>query len=345
MAANPLPTDLDALLTLGEDAADGAAAHAATIGLLQNTEARIRADIATLRTAKLNSETAKAAKVVATAAQTVADSNGKAAIGAASSVLAVRYGSTWSTAWEPTGFPNNSIGVPRLIVERMNLLQSLHDYFAANPTHENAPLNVTATQFATLFTALSNARSAVHAAITAAATALAARRNAETGLRRRLRGTIDELAQLLDDTDPRWYAFGLVPPALEDTPEQPTGLVLNPQPDGTILADWADASRATGYRVEILIVGVDAAFHLFASVTDSDATLSGVPAGATVQVRVIAVNAAGDTSPPSDVVEVLVPGTPVQPVTLSWVWNPTLMAASFNWNASTNPNLSQYQLR
>ena len=313
MAANPLPDDLDALLTLGEDAADGATAHAATIGLLQNTEARIRADIATLRTAKLNSETAKATKVAATAVQTVADSNGKAAIGAASNVLTVRYGSPWSTAWAPTGFPNNSIGVPRRIAERMNLLESLHQYFVANPTHENAPLSVTSAQFATLFTALSDARSAVNAAITASATALAGRGNAETGLRRRLRGTIDELGQLLDDTDPRWYAFGLVPPALEDTPDQPTGLVLNPQPDGTILADWADAPRATGYRVEVLVVGVDLAFHLFASVTDSDATLSGLPAGATVQVRVIAVNADGDASLPSDVVEVLVPVAPVTP--------------------------------
>jgi hypothetical protein len=300
-------------LTLGEDVADGAAAHGATIGLLQNTETRIRADIATLRTAKLNHETAKAAKVSATATQTIADSNGKAAIGAASSVLAVRYGSTWSTAWEPTGFPNNSIGVPRLIAERMNLLESLHQYFLANPTHENAPLNVTSAQFATLFTALSDARSAVNAAVTAAATALATRLAAERALRRRLRGTIDELGQLLDDDDPRWYAFGLIPSALEDTPEQPTGLLLNPQPDGTILADWADAPRASGYRLEILIVGVDPAFHLFLSVTDSDATLSGLAAGATVQVRVIAVNAEGDTSPPSDVVTVQVPAPVVEP--------------------------------
>jgi len=93
----------------------------------------------------------------------------------------------------------------------------------------------------------------------------------------------------------------------------PTGLVLNPQPDGTILANWAGAPGATGYRVEVLVVGVDPAFHLLASVTDSDATLSGLPAGATVQVRVIAVNADGDASPPSDVVEVLVPVAPVTP--------------------------------
>jgi len=59
MAANPLPQGLDELLALAEDMADGAAAHGVAIGLLQNTEPRIRADIAPLRTAKLNYETAK----------------------------------------------------------------------------------------------------------------------------------------------------------------------------------------------------------------------------------------------------------------------------------------------
>ena len=54
MAANPLPDDLDGLLSMAEDMADGAAAHGVAIGLLQNTEARIRADITALRTRETN---------------------------------------------------------------------------------------------------------------------------------------------------------------------------------------------------------------------------------------------------------------------------------------------------
>jgi len=312
MAANPLPSNLDPLLSYSEDVADGMAAHGAVIGILQNTEPRIRTDITGLRTAKLIHETSKATKVTAVATQTVKDSNGKAVIAAASNVLAVRYGATWSTAWEPTGFPNNSIGVPRRIDERLNLLASLRDYFTANPTHENAPLGVTAAAFATLFTELSDARSAVNAAIADAAAKLALRDAAESTLRRRLRGTIEELTQLLDPLDSRWYAFGLLPPGAEDTPDQVTGVILTAGPAGSgiVHGDWPDAARATSYRVYIQVVGVDPDFRLYDTVSDSDVTISSLPPGATVRVRVVAVNAEGNEAPPSDVVEIVVPATP-----------------------------------
>jgi hypothetical protein len=42
------------------------------------------------------------------------------------------------------------------------------------------------------------------------------------------------------------------------------------------------------------------------TVTDSDATLTGLPSGATVQVRVTAANEAGE-SQPSAVVQIVVP--------------------------------------
>ena len=50
MAANPLPPGIDNLFTLAEDMADGLIAHEATIGILQNTEARMRADLTAART-------------------------------------------------------------------------------------------------------------------------------------------------------------------------------------------------------------------------------------------------------------------------------------------------------
>lgn len=50
MATNSIPHGIDELMTLAEDAADGAAIHKAAIGLLQNTETALRADAAALQT-------------------------------------------------------------------------------------------------------------------------------------------------------------------------------------------------------------------------------------------------------------------------------------------------------
>ena len=57
------------------------------------------------------------------------------------------------------------------------------------------------------------------------------------------------------------------------------------------------------------VVGVDADFVAAATVTDSDATISGLPPGSTVRIRVTAVNDAGE-SQPSATVEIVIPVNP-----------------------------------
>ena len=48
MANNEIPKTYDPLIELMEDAADGAATHGVAVGLKQNTEAAIRADLLAL---------------------------------------------------------------------------------------------------------------------------------------------------------------------------------------------------------------------------------------------------------------------------------------------------------
>jgi hypothetical protein len=307
MASNVLPSGLDALFTLAEDMADGLNAHAAAIGILQNTEAKVRADLLAAQTAQNNYVASRAAKIGLTTAQTVADSNAKAFIGITRDVLAVTLGGQWSQVWEATGFPNQSLAIPAKIDERQALLAALQAYLTANPTKENAPLGVTAAQAGTLLTALSDARSAVNNGLVENGQKKALRDTAERTLRTRLRGTIDELDQLLDDNDPRWHAFGLIPPAQIGPPDRPANLVLTQGVAGSVLADWADSARAVAYRVYKQVVGVDPDFVLAVTVSDSDCTLSGLPSGATVKVKVVAVNADGDESPPSETKQILVP--------------------------------------
>ncbi|MBI3461570.1 MAG: hypothetical protein HY000_00705 [Planctomycetes bacterium] len=237
MAANALPSGIDALFTLAEDMADGCHTYEVAIGILQNTEARIRADLVAAQTAQTSFLTAKGAKPGFTTARQVADSNAQALIGLSRDVPAPSLGGQWSAAWEATGFPNQSLAVPSRSEERQALLASLQPYFTANPAKENAPLNVTAARAGTLFTALSDARSAANANLTDIGQKKALRDTTETRLRRRTRGLSDELGQLLEDDDPRWEAFGLVRPGGTDLPDRVEHLVLTASVPGTVLVD------------------------------------------------------------------------------------------------------------
>lgn len=307
MASNSLPDGIEALFTLAEDMADGLNAHQVALGVLQNTETKTRTDLTAGQMAQANFLAARTAKTVLITTQTVADSNAKAFIGVTRDVLAVTLGGQWSQVWEATGFPNLSLAVPSTLAERQALLASLQGYLTANPTKENAPLLVTAAQAGTLFTALSNARSAVNAGLTNIGQKKTLRDAAETVLRKRLRGVIDELSQLMPDDDPRWLAFGLVPPAGSDQPDTPEDLVLTAGAAGTVVADWSDAARADHYRVYKQLVTIDPDFVLAASVSDSDVTLTSLPTGLTLKVRVVSVNSQSDASPPSEIKQIVVP--------------------------------------
>ena len=132
MAQNTLPTKIIELFAMAENMADGAAANGVLIGLLQNTEARVRADLGTAETAYRTYGVVRQAKVEDTVAQEMADSNARAFILAAKNVLMLVLGVEWSTAWVQVGFVS-SLATPRKISDRMVLLSLLRNYFTANP--------------------------------------------------------------------------------------------------------------------------------------------------------------------------------------------------------------------
>jgi len=310
MAANPIPTTLDELFTMAEDAADGANQFGAAIGLHHNTEPTIRADLTDAMTKEEQYQAARSAKKPLSTEVRVQDSNTKAFILLARDVLVPHLGGQYNEAWLQTGFPNNSLQVPGTRPARQALLAKLRDYFTANPTKENAALNVTATRAGALFTALSDARSALHAKQTEIGQKKVLRDAAVAKLEDRMRGLIGELEQLLDPLDPRWLAFGLNMPGAPETPDPVESLLLTLIGPTAVFADWDNALRALRYHVEIFVVGVDTDFrHVQTVIGESEATLTDLPAGRTVRVRIISVNDAG-SAPPSGVVEIAVPATP-----------------------------------
>ncbi|MCX6896340.1 MAG: fibronectin type III domain-containing protein [Verrucomicrobia bacterium] len=310
MATNPIADALPQLFASAEDAADGAHDHGAAVNLQQNTEARIRADLAAARAAENAYAAAKTLKDTRSGELRIADSNARAFLKAARAVLAQNLGEDWTAAWEVTGFPGQSTAVPGTQDERMTLCSSLNNYFTNNPAMEvnTANLVVTAVRADALFTAFSNARNASNNANSAAAGARNGRDGAVNTLKTRLRGLIAELGQLLDDTSPLWDAFGLNAPGAAATlpGDVPEALIATPGATGTVHVEWADARNATRYRVWKQIVSVDADFVAVATVTDSDATLSGLPDTRTVKLRVTAVNDGGE-SLPSVEISVVVP--------------------------------------
>jgi len=305
MASNKLPVNLDELITLGEDAADGAHQLETTLGLKQNTEAAIRADLAGLTAKKSAYDTLASAGMAKSTAVTVARSNARAFLTSTRDVFKNFFGAKPSAAWVAAGWPANSIAVPATSELILPLLNSVELYLTANPTRENAPLNLTAARAAALHTALTDARSAANQQDQAERAARDARDASADKLRKRLRGLIDELGQLLDPLDARWLAFGLKRPGAPESPDAVTGTRATPLGGGKLRVQCDPAPRAEYYQVWIQVVGVDADFRLAESPAEPDKILEGFTAGANVSAKMRAINETGP-GPFADPVQVTV---------------------------------------
>lgn len=297
MAKNRLPDKQDRLFSLCEDMCDGLGALEVTLGVKQNTETVMRAALAAARSSETAYGDAKVAKKEANKMVTDADKEARVFIGNSRKRLAKFFGEAYSTEWSAAGWPGNSTAMPSTQDERFELVAKLKAWFTGHAAHESADMETTAAIADLIHTAYSNARAALANKIGLAGAAKAARDAAEENLRSRMRGLIEELDVVLSDEDPRWHDFGLSRPADEDAPEAPGIVMLTAGVPQTLLADWDDALRADHYRVWVLVVGVDTEFHAVQSPSDSDATLPGLPSGATVKVRVTSVNSAGESLP------------------------------------------------
>ncbi len=305
MAENTLPDPIGELLDLADTMVSALTLHEVAIGLKQNLAATVGPAATLLRTAVTARDNAVGAQPDLTVAQTAAREAGEAFATLARDLLKPSLGGQWSQAWVPTGFKDNSLAVPIQDGPVETLLKDLQTYYTANPAKENAPAGVTAAAAGALATTLSNARGAVLANAKLQGETLNARNDAEKALRKIMKGLIGELEQKLPLGSPMWGVFGLNPPDETGAPGIPAGLTLTPALPGKLLAAWQPSANADHYRVFKQTVGVDPDFIHVASPADPDRTIDGLPTGATVKVRVTAVNEIGETQP-SDVVEAVV---------------------------------------
>jgi len=157
----------------------------------------------------------------------------------------------------------------------------------------------------TLWTALDDAVDARHQRDTAQATAFDLRNQCETKLRNRLRGLIGELEQKMGPLDSRWLAFGLNRPGAEDAPDAPVNTEATPMGGGQVFVKCHRVPRTDYYQIWIQIVGVDENFRRADSPDGPEKLLEALPVGATVKIKMRAVNEA-NPGPFGDEVTVVV---------------------------------------
>jgi hypothetical protein len=311
MAQNRIPVSYDPLVELLVDAKGGLAQHGVAIDVKQNDLAAITTVYdalvgtpegpggvpAAVPGLKALWNAAKEAKTATSGLFRSAKSDGRALAKACVNVLKPRLGDAWNNAWQAAGFTDGSLAIPE---NPMTLLQQFRAYFAAKPAHERpdiAPgINATAAACEAAADAIADAATTSNDANADAGAAKAALEAGIAAARRRLSGLRDELDQLLDGDDARWYAFGFERPDDPETPEVPENLVLTPANQGDLIIDWDNARRAESYRVRVFndATNVELAETL---VQDSDVFFNDLPVAVNLRIEVTAINDAGETQP------------------------------------------------
>ena len=206
--------------------------------------------------------------------------------------LKLRLGSKYSQAWDVAGFVG-SLRVPSSTSDLKVLLQRLVSYFTNEPTAESAEVTATAAQ--TLYGELVAAENAINAQKTVVNTKLNDRKAKFDVVKRRIRGLVKELSEILDPLDPRWTSFGLNKPGAKQMPGVPENVTVTLIGGGKAVVSWGSAPRAEHYRLWMKINGVDEELQSVGSSAGVDFTIEGLPANATIEIAVSAVNNGGES--------------------------------------------------
>ena len=291
---NTIPKRNEALATFAGDIANGLAEHAATLEILQNTEAKVRADMAAYDLASTNFSNGRDLLKTRKDAARVAYYGGTAALILARDNLKPFLGRSYNQAWDGTGLVG-ALSVPRGMEQVQRLLQKFKVVFANNPSYEVPSKNITAANFDTLHDELDSARSAVNSQDAVRDTLRGVRNEKAVQLRKRLRDTIKELGMKLGPLDPRWKAFGLNMPGAQETPDAPQNIVAVLIGNNAVAVKWARAPRAEYYRVWKKVNGVDQEMIVVGAPGDTDFTIEGLPGNSTVEIAISAVNNGGES--------------------------------------------------
>jgi hypothetical protein len=243
MTTRIIPHKLSGLLKLGKEALAGTISLGVTVGVAQNTAARIGTDHYNLfgepgenptnrgKEAALNAK--RDAVNAARGVRRSALADGREFCVNAVDLFKGHLGRTWNSAWMAAGFTRFTIAVSKADVA--TVLVQTRNYLRENPSRENEPLGITAAVADTHLTAIEGANVALNTAKANRSLATVARNGAVRQLRRRLSGLREELDRLLDPDDYRWHEFGFSRPVDGSTPDPVTELTATPGLPGQVL--------------------------------------------------------------------------------------------------------------
>ena len=301
---NSIPAGLKDTIRLAVRALSGAQQFGASTGLLQNTAARIEADLIAVIGHDTPGEFAGAQSTFSVQLADLSTARHAARLATKAArlfcqrtigILKHRFGNQWNGRWQEVGFAGDSLAVP---YDPMPLLVVLRAYLGAHPEMENTPLGLTAAQGQLLEAELSSARAAVASAKSGRLTKKRTRDAALRQLQKRLSGLRAELTQLLSPSDGAWLNFGFERPAAGRIPEPVSEVTVTPIGDGQVLVEWSAAPRATNYRVSWQIADEpDTPPTEVGLVHDRSVLVRELPHGAAVTIFVTSRNGSGETAP------------------------------------------------
>lgn len=222
-------------------------------------------------------------------------------LGVVTGSLSAFFGKRWSAQWVQVGFINPSIGIPSTISDRAALALRMINFLSANPGYEASNQGVTAAKGTTLRGNASTTQGLATAADKDLSDQGTAREAAVADLASKMRLLIGLLSEILKTDDPRWLDFGLEMPAKLTTPAPPAGLAVAAAPTQgamgaadpnttTVLVTCDATPFATRYRFRMRMAGLlGSNYQLVASTTEPMAQIN-VPANATVEFIIQAVN-------------------------------------------------------
>lgn len=298
MAQNSLPHSSGTLLVLAGKCKAGLVAYQTPLALTQVTDASLQADITKLQDAVASFNAQRTARTAASKLLIAASAAARKFLGDARGLFVSFWGETYSLQWAQAGWTGSTTAVPHTQPGRLALVAAVEGYLAGHPAVQvdTPSLNVTATRARGVGAAFQGALDAVDAADTAAVQARDARAAADAVLRKDLRALISILNQKLTPDDARWAAFGLNAPGAAVTPHAPTRLQSHPALAGQIFLTCATPTGTDHFRW--FVKGpADPDFKFREDTADAEWLATGLPGGQTMQVRVTAVNVAGESLP------------------------------------------------
>ena len=292
---NRLPRALADLIGAANVVEKAAREHGPTIPLMINTADTIAADVAALTSQR----DAHEAQRVALAsqwehlAQTVVIVRTFLTLGR--DVLKPVFGTRYSSAYNVVGF-SGSLMVPRNHEALIAMLLSFEGFYVANPAMESAGNGLTATRARELCDQLIAARARVNKGEAQVRDLRVKKDAAAEALCKRLRGLIAELKMRLDPADGRWLAFGFNMPAAKETPDTPENITAVQIDSNKGAVNWDRAPRAEYYHVRLKVNGVDEEPRLVGSPRDPNFMLEELPANATIELGISAINSGGESA-------------------------------------------------